>query len=173
VELPGAQSDLAANARKAGLSYDAKVKGIIDGLIIMPICCNAPAIPTYPNSTGAKGERIPAQGSLIQHVSRPVYVLLANTECAGLLSQALTAAKALLICDEHTCDHALVVIQDGDGYTLARQKCALNERRGLHTREGFDCCATYLRSYRQRTIRKSRGSKEGDLSLNFKSGFSA
>ena len=120
---------------------------IIDGCHVMPFCTTQPALPLIPNTTTL------AHGLPLQHITEPNYVVLANTEAAGLLTQVMTAIAGQLECDDPECAHECVVeLSANGGYTLVRPACQLNERPGLWRFEGIDACAAYLKSQYYRAL---------------------
>ena len=127
------QRDMAAHGSVSGVSYDAKIKMIIDGMLVMPICTTEPALPVMP------GLGTPANGCRMQHVTEPNYLLFANTEKAEVITAATTTIRDFLQCDQPQCGHSCVLeFQAGGGFTVARPACAHNSRPGLWKVEGFD-----------------------------------
>ena len=127
------QRDMAAHGSVTGVSYDAKIKFMIDGMLVMPICTTEDAYPTMP------GLGTPANGCRRQHVTYPNYMLLANTEKAEVITAATTTIRDFLQCDQLHCDHSCVYEFKADGgFTVTRPACAHNSRPGLWKTEGFD-----------------------------------
>ena len=140
IELPGAQRDMAAHGN-INLAYDAKVKFIIEGMLVMPFCTATPARPAMP------GLGTPAPGLLLQHVTEPNYILLANTEAAEVITAAANAIRGNLCCNRAGCVHKQVVtVHPVAGYTVGRPECAQHTQPGLWQRELIDACAAYLKS---------------------------
>ena len=133
IRLPHDQRDMAAHGSVSGLCYDAKIKMMIPGLLVMPFCTTMPALPIMP------GLGTPAHGCLEQHVTEPNYVLIANTEKSEVITAVTTTIRDFLECDQPQCDHSCVLeFKAGGGFTVTRPACAHNARPGLWKIEGFD-----------------------------------
>ena len=63
IELPGAQQDMKDYGHVC-LAYDAKVKFMLDGLLVMPLCTTRPVLPNLP------GLKTPAYGLPYQHITQ-------------------------------------------------------------------------------------------------------
>ena len=141
IQLPGADVDMESYAGSCGLAYDAKIKMIIEGLAVMPICTTKPQLPTMP-TLGT-----PAYGCLLQHVTQPNYILITNTEAAPIITAMAEAIRGCLRCNRADCDHRYTVaMRDNGGFTLMRPDCVDHERPGLWSKELIDACAAYLKS---------------------------
>ena len=150
-QMPYAQEDMEAYAPTCGVAYDAKVKGIRDGLLIMPICTTRAAQACVRNTD--TGVRMPIRLLRNQHITHVNYVLLANTESNILITAVMNTIHGLLTCTHDDCGHACTVVRDAmGGFKLHREQCRQHPRRGEWTRESFDACASYLRSSYQRML---------------------
>ena len=149
--MPYAQEDMEAYAPTCGVAYDAKVKGIRDGLLIMPICTTRAAQACVRNTD--TGVRMPISLLRTQHITHVNYVLLAITESNILITAVMNTIHGLLTCTHDDCGHACTVVRDAmGGFKLHREQCRQHPRRGEWTRESFDACASYLRSSYQRLL---------------------
>ena len=136
IKFPNDQEDMAAHARASGLYYDAKIKLILDGGLVMPFCAANPTLPTMP------GVGTPAHGLLKQHVTVPNYILLANTEKAEVITKVTTTIRDFQRCAEPGCDHACELHFDSvGGYTITRTACAQHARPGTWKHEVFDAAS--------------------------------
>ena len=101
--MPYAQEDMEAYAPTCGVAYDAKVKGIRDGLLIMPICTTRAAQACVRNTD--TGVRMPISLLRTQHITHVYYVLLAITESNILITAIMNTIHGLLTCTRHTAEH--------------------------------------------------------------------
>jgi hypothetical protein len=87
------------------------------------------------------------------YVLQPNYILLSNTEAAGVITAATNTIRDYLCCNDPNCDHGTCVkLGASGGYFLFRPDCTAKDRPGLWTKESIDACKAYLSSIYERSL---------------------
>ena len=119
-------------SRMGACSYDAKLKMVIPGLHVTPICTTLAALANMPLLHS------PAHGLRYQHITYPNYMLLANTEKSEVMTAVLCAVRGFLQCNDPHCDHRCLLKCEVNGaYTVSRPDCATRDRPGTWSKEGI------------------------------------